>query len=555
MGIRLRFASLITISTLFAFVLSILFAASYVAGGISWQWLIGLTVVANVLIWLVSPYVSDYLYRWLYGATFQDIKQIESTNPKLAGFILQICEQEKLKPPKIGTIPDDNPTAFTYGSASFNARIILTRGLFKYLNEEEVEAVVAHELGHIAHKDFIVMAAASTLLQIFYEIYVIFRRAGSRRRKGSGLVLIAYASFLFYWLGSYLLLYLSRVREYYADEFSAKKTGDPNLLSSALLKVAYGIMAVPDTEKTHRLLGSTRALGIFDFKAAADVGLVYANQQGRAELLEKMLLFDIVSPWAFVLELSSTHPLVGKRIRRLCQMSENPAFNFERLMHTQVDKARLYKGFFAGLLYHYLPILLVVAGGIAGVSYAASTAADFAQTLAFSPENTFRAMIAPIFIFAMLGGGAGIIVKTAYKYPGGQGEKATVFSLLSDIYASPIRGRKVLLEGKVIGRGVAGYVLSEDMMFQDDTGLIYLNYESAIPALGNLIFAWKSAETLVGKPAQAEGWFVRGATHHLELKNLTAESRKINSYVKILPLAFGAILTFAALVWVRVTVA
>ncbi len=537
MNLKLQFASLITLGMLFAFVFSIILAAAFVAGEISWQWVIGLTVLFNFFVWLLNPYISDYIYRWLYGASFQDITRMGAENQKLAQFILRVCNEEKIKAPKIGTIPDDNPTAFTYGSGAFNARIVLTRGLFKYLNEEEVEAVVAHELGHIAHKDFIVMSVASTLLQILYEIYVIFRNSGRRNRKGGGLVLIAYASFFFYWLGSYLLLYLSRVREYYADEFSAQKTGDPNLLSSALLKVAYGIMAVPDTEKTHRLLGSTRAMGIFDFKSAKDVGLVYANQQGRAELLEKMLLFDIVSPWAFVLELSSTHPLVGKRIRRLCKQTENPAFNFDRLMQTQVDKGRLYRGFFAGLLYHYLPIALAAAGFAAGLLYA--------------PVSTSTILLSVQ--LAVLGAGIGIVLKTTYKYPSVEGEKATVFSLLSDVYASPIHGRKVALEGKVIGRGVAGYVLSEDMMFQDDTGLIYLNYESALPIFGNLLFAWKTAETLVGKPAQAEGWFVRGATHHLELKSMAAESRKINSYVKILPLAFGAILTLIALAWMSLS--
>jgi hypothetical protein len=102
---------------------------------------------------------------------------------------------------------------------------------------------------------------------------------------------------------------------------------------------------------------------------------------------------------------------------------------------------------------------------------------------------------------------------------------------LSDVYASPVRGRPVALSGAAIGRGSAGFILSEDMMFRDRSGLIYLNYESGIPIFGNLYFAWKKLEPLIDQPAVAKGWFLRGATHHMELSRFEAAGQVIKSRV------------------------
>lgn len=102
---------------------------------------------------------------------------------------------------------------------------------------------------------------------------------------------------------------------------------------------------------------------------------------------------------------------------------------------------------------------------------------------------------------------------------------------VADIYASPVRGKPVKITGKTIGRAIPGFIFGEDMIFQDKTGFIYLNYESAIPFFGNLFFAWKKLESLLEKPATSTGWFLRGATHHLELYKFQTSTGTIKSYV------------------------
>ena len=524
MHAKLQFASLITLSLLSGFVLAIILAASYFTGNISWQILIGITILFNFIMWLAGPYISDFIYRIFYKIEFCDYEQIKQY--PYAKFIKKVCDKHGIKVPKIGIIKDQNPTSFTYGSAPFNARLILTEGIFKFLNEKELEAVIAHELGHIVNKDFIIMAIASTLLQILYELYVIFARSRSRaasypmdkkgEKKGGYLVIIGYAALFFYWVGSYGLLYLSRLREYYADEFSAKETGDPNLLSSALIKIAYGIASVPDTEKTAHLLNNARAQGIFDFKAAKEVGLIYQNAGNKKELIERSLLFDIVNPWAWVLQLKSTHPLTGKRIKRLCSLTASPAFNFDDIINKEVDKKKLWNNFFADFFVNYSPAFVILMTFL-------TIFLEWAYKIDYYASTLIIGLI--LLIIAS-------IIKIRYKFPLNNFDEINIINCMADVYASPVKGKPVKLTGKAIGRGQAGFIFGEDMIFQDKTGLMYLNYESAIPLFGNLFFAWKKLESLLGKPATSAGWFLRGATHHLELYTFQSRTETIKSYVR-----------------------
>ncbi|MBS3113343.1 M48 family metalloprotease [Candidatus Woesearchaeota archaeon] len=520
--LKLQFASLLTLGILSGFVFSIVLAVAYYGSFISAPALIIFTVLINFIIWLVSPWFSDLINKWFYKTKFYTHEELKSES--WMKIVEKICDKYDIKVPKIGIIDDLNPTAFTYGSAAYNARIVLTKGIFKFLNEKEVEAVIAHELGHIINRDFIIMTIASTLLQLLYQFYVIFARSRmmtsnyvgkkGEEKKGDPFIFLGLVSFVFYFVGTYLLMFLSRTREYYADEFSAKETRDPNSLSSALIKIAYGIATVPDTASMSGLLESTRAQGIFDVKTSKEIGLIHSNVKDDKSKLEKSLLFDLVNPWAWLRELKSTHPLVGKRIDALCKLTNNPAYDFDNIKNISYSKKRMWGGFGKDILITYLPsltfliFLLLIPIGFVNRTYLF--------------VNIFILFVVLIFEYR---------TKLFYKYPlHGGFEKKHIIDCMSDIYASPVRGTPIALEGEAIGRAQAGYMFSEDMMFQDKTGFIYLNYESGIPLLGNLFFAWKKVEKLLGLHADVNGWFLRSNTHHLELYNFSVDGQEIQSY-------------------------
>ena len=528
---NLKKASLITLSILSGFVFTIFLAAAYILGEINIPFLILATIGFNFLMWIISPSITDVMLRIFYHMKFHDLKELLNDHPETAAFLEKVCKDNNVRFPRVGIIEDDNPTAFTYGSLPRNARMIFSRGLFTYLKQDEREAVLAHEVGHIAHYDFVVITIASTLLQMLYEFYVIFSKtkSPSARKRGNVLFLfIALMSYAFYIAGTYILLYLSRLREYYADEFSAKVTGKPEILSWALVRIAYGIVAKKDDEKSHRLMESTRALGIIDVHGAKSLGLV-ANLSDSPETICKVMAFDFISPWAFILELGSTHPLTGKRIARLNELSlamgKTGTFNVRDTINAiQIDKVRLYHNFFLGVVINFLPQIGIAIG----------------MFIAFMSGGSYG------FVFMLLG--SAMIIKAIYRFPNLASEKTTIRDLMSDIYACPIRGKKIELSGKVVGRGDSGAVLGEDMMFEDNGGLIYLDYNSNLGALGNLFFALNKIKGLIGRSIMAEGWFFWGMGQHVSLDRINDQGSVIKSYPRLWDIILGTLLTLGGFI-------
>jgi Zn-dependent protease with chaperone function len=548
MKARLAFASLFTLGMLCAFVGTILLLAMYWGGRINGVMLIALTILVNVVSWLVSPFFQDLVLRYFYSCETVEWAEFLRRWPKLARVVQTTCARHKIQVPAMRIIDDGNPTAYCFGSGSWNARLVATKGLFRYLDEEEVAAVYCHELGHISNGDFVVMTMAATLCTLLYELYVIFTRSRGKSDKKGQLVWVGYVSYIFYIIATYLVLYLSRTREYLADRFSAEATRNPNALAMGLVKVAYGIAAAPDTEKSKRLLASTRALGIYDYKVADTTGGAYARLfsdeggvavaggsaqlEGRATHVERVFLFDLFNPWAKIGEFNSTHPLTGKRIRRLMEYCQEfgvaPHYDFSLASYEgqMLDRGRLYKNFAFEVGIYFG----------AWIGFALGLVAAYASA-------TPQAIFAPL-----LGLGLGWSLKGLYGFPGGKAEPTTVFELMCDPYASPVRGRLVYLEGAVIGRAHAGNPVGEDMMIQDKSGgLITLNYESWFPVFGNLWFGWKKVKDLIDQPCAAFGWFRRYTVAWVDLSKLNAVTGSIESYTRFWGLYRGPLFIILAL--------
>lgn len=529
---RLALASLFTLGLLFSFLFAILAGIAVYLEIFNFYVVVAMVVVLNFIIWLVSPKLSDYMYSWLYSTQWIDLENLREVSPSSAEVIEQVTEEHSYSTPKLGIIMDGNPQAFTYGSGRWNSRIIVTKGLFKYLDDNEVASVYAHELGHITRRDFIIMTVANTIVQLLYLVAVrLYRYAGegnSRNRSGSALIAISVISYIFYFVGRYLVYYLSRVREYYADEFSSRYT-DPNYLSSALIKIAYGIMDSPDNED---LMKATESMGIMNLEQGEEKGAVYYNSSNLEnwDPLAKAFLFDLKNPWASLLELTSTHPLTGKRVRALASRSDNPMFDFDSLMEKfQVDTSRLWKNFFKDLAVVGLPTFTVLAFP---VLYIGGVLANTIPAMHLSAGGAWLGLF-----------GASVALRTVYRYPfSGEARATTVIDLLSNIYASPVRGSKAVLYGEIIGRGRAGFRFGEDLMVKDATGIMYLRYQSWLPILGNLWFGWKHAGDLIDSKVEAKGWFLRGTVPWIGLRRLESEEDSYSSWVHLRGLLNGAIL-------------
>jgi len=190
---RLVLASLVTFGILIGMVAGLVLAAMVASGGVNLPVAIGLTVIINLLIWLISPWLSDLTLRWFNRLEFLDDAAVKQRYPGIHQLTHQVADEYRFSAPRIGFIPDRNPTAFTYGLLRSNARIVVTQGIFEFLNEEEQRAVVAHELGHIVNRDFILMTMAGMLVQILYQLYAAFAKSqrSSSSKEGNKLAVTA----------------------------------------------------------------------------------------------------------------------------------------------------------------------------------------------------------------------------------------------------------------------------------------------------------------------------------------------------------------------------
>lgn len=491
-----------------------------------------MTIAINALMFFIAPLWMDLIQGWLYGTRWTALSEIQRHSPETARVMMEVCQNHKIAEPRLGIIEDDNPTAFTYGSLPNTARLVVSRGLFQYLDDDEIAAVYAHELGHIVHWDFAVMTLAQTLVQICYLLYTyieelaqqIADRAGGDigAQVKNGAKVTATMAYVFYLIGEYLVLYLSRTREYYADHFAAEVTGNPNGLSRALVKIAYGILAEGQrSETTSKVLQGTRAMGIADHKSAAMIGTAY-RVAAQPEKVGRVFLWDMFNPWAWWMELNSTHPLTGKRVRALSTYAEqlglDSEFNMAHVVREgrHLNKKKLYGNFVTDLILMWAEAIGFGLGLLVGIAILTST------------HGNWR----PIVSLPLIGLGIGSLAKVLIAYPDfHRAPETDILTLMSDPYASPLRGRPVKLQGTVVGRGNAGYIFGSDLKMQDPTGLIYLRYASRFGPLGNFLFGMTQADSFIHKDVRITGWFRRGIMPWVDFTRMDCDSKwTVTSY-------------------------
>ena len=500
---------------------------------------IAITIAFNLIAFFLAPLIMDLIQSWLYGTRWVLISDVERHSPEAARVIRRVCQEKKLATPRLGIIDDQNPTAFTYGSLPNSARLVVSQGLFTYLDDDEIATVYAHELGHIVHWDFAVMTLAAMLVQITYLLYVYIDEVTDMlgdsdlmRRFKSGGKSMAIAAYVFYVLGEYLTLYLSRTREYYADHFAAEITGNPNGLSRALVKIAYGIVEEGSRNPSpSKMLQSTRSLGIADPRTAAVTGTAYRVASAPANV-GRVFLWDMFNPWAGWMELTSTHPLTGKRVRALSTYAEQLGleveFDMARVVREgrSLSKKRLYGTFILDLFLYWADWLGLALGLLIGVAVYSTGATDWKVFLHLG----------------LIGGGIGVLFKTIVMYPDfNRAPAMDVLTLMSDPYASPLRGRPVKLAGNIIGRGDTGNKFGSDLKLQDPTGFMLLRYSSRFGPLGNLLFGWSQADSFMHRSVGVTGWFRRGIMPLVDLVRMDCPDKwTVHSYHRFWSLLWGA---------------
>jgi heat shock protein HtpX len=301
---KLEFVATFTLALVFAVIAGILGLILWLSGYSGTQGVI-FALMLSVFMVLIQWYFSPTLIK-----IFMGLKELrEDEYPWIHKMVKDLANKAKIPMPKLYIVNNPTPNAFAFGRTQRSAGIGIHTGLLDVLEKAEVEAVLAHEIGHIKHRDMIVMTVASILPLLLYYLFIIF--APRRRDERGTPIWVFFGAMFARFLGTLLVMWLSRVREYFSDEFSARITEKPSNLISALSRISYGIKTRNVVNESDAMM---RAFYISDpMSKESFEGIRSASSMSTAELEKAMQRERGMSLFEFFM----THPLTVKRIYNL----------------------------------------------------------------------------------------------------------------------------------------------------------------------------------------------------------------------------------------------
>ena len=489
---KLLMISSLSLTLLYGMLAAIILFIVLVSGGDVLIAIIACLIVLGIQ-FLISPWITDLVMKFFYKAT-----RDASIPDYLNEFITKECEKHNVVYPRLYIIHDGSPNAFTYGRTKKDARLVLTEGIFNLLKPEEVIAVVGHELGHIVHYDMVFMTAAQAVPLILYAIYEATTRNTKSDSDNNKAAIVGYIAYLLYVISQYIILYLSRTREYYADEFSLEETKNPNSLAEALVKIGLGLST------SNSKVSRGNALGIFDSKSSKSMVITCTDSKGVSKSrIKNAMKWEMWNPWAKWFEFNSTHPLVSKRLIAISKRSTE--FNQEPYVVFDLEKPESYADdFLFELFLVILPSIVVIATIVMVLIYT---------------EYFKHIICGGVFLFLL-----SLFIKFTRAHKNTTYNKVNVEDLLGEVKVSNITSVPCTLEGFIIGRGNPGCIFNEDFVIKDETGIIFLDYNQPLTIV-NKIFALFKSQEYFDKKVKITGWYRRNPVPFVEIKTMEVDGK------------------------------
>ena len=301
---KLQMTALLTMALIVGVIAGIFALALWYSGLSGFAGLMAAFLFSAIVIgiqWWIGPTLIKWLTR---------MKEISPNEyPWLHRMVEDLSKKAGIPKPKLYLVFDGTPNAFAFGRTQNSAGIAVRTGLLNMLNKDEVEAVIAHEIGHIKHNDVIVMTIASVLPVLLYYLVLILSGREERERSFAQVMLVFFGAVAARLFGQLLVLWLSRTREYYADAFSAYATEKPESLMRGLAKITYGLNIAAG--RGYEVNQSMKAFYVGEPSSENITDVANALEIGDESMLEAALESERSRA---VLEWFSTHPLTVNRI-------------------------------------------------------------------------------------------------------------------------------------------------------------------------------------------------------------------------------------------------
>jgi heat shock protein HtpX len=313
--LKLRMWFLVVV--LFALVYAVIVLIGSYMGISNFYFYLGISLLMMFIQYLLGPKLVEWTMRVKYVS--------RNEYPGLHQMVGDLAMRAKIPTPKIGVSQIALPNAFAFGRTIKDGRVCVTEGILRLLNEDELKAVLGHELSHLKNRDVVTIMLLSVIPMIMYRIAWQFMFYGRRRdERGGNTALIGLAAFLFYFITNLLVLYASRIREYFADRGSVLLGNHPSCLASSLYKLVYG-SARMDKESLKEVEG-LKAFFVNDPSQALneirELKALDRDRSGTIDASELAMLRNKNIRLSFgdrLLEALSTHPNMLKRIKQLSE--------------------------------------------------------------------------------------------------------------------------------------------------------------------------------------------------------------------------------------------
>jgi heat shock protein HtpX len=265
----------------------------------------------------------------LVGLTMRIRWVTAKEEPELHQIVSDLAQKAGLPMPKVGISEVAMPNAFAFGRSQRDGRVCVTRGILSILSPDELKAVLGHEMSHIKHRDMAVITLLSAIPMILYWVAwnTMWGGFGGNRDRGNNggsyAVLIGVGAFALYFITNLLVLYGSRIREYYADKGSVELGNQPHQLATALYKLVAGDSRFKNAKEMKQMEGM-KAFFVNDpavaWNEVREISQIDENRDGRIsqdDMLNLRQKYVRLGMGARVAELFTTHPNTVKRIYTL----------------------------------------------------------------------------------------------------------------------------------------------------------------------------------------------------------------------------------------------
>jgi heat shock protein HtpX len=322
MSLQLRLYLLLglLLAILYAIILAVSRAIGFVNFGVYAIIAVGLVFLQ----YLIGPAMVGLIMRVRYVS--------EQDEPDLHRMVAELAGEAGIKKPRIGISEMAIPNAFAFGRTRGDARICVTRGIMGLLNRDELKAVLGHEMTHVKNRDMLFITLLSVLPLICYYIAMSFLWSGmfggrSRSQGGANILpLIGIGMLILYFITNLLVLYGSRIREYYADRGSVQLGNRPRYLATALYKLSYGNARI--NKEDYKRVEGVKAFFVNDpsraLREVRELREIDTDMSGTIDTTELEALRGKAVRPGFgdrLMELFSTHPNMLKRIKHLSTLT------------------------------------------------------------------------------------------------------------------------------------------------------------------------------------------------------------------------------------------